>query len=100
MSVGRQSLFLDRLRESQLLTQPQLEELARLPEAQASDLQALARVILRRGWLSRYQLTQVAQGKAKELHIGPYILVEPLGEGGMGQVFKAHHQHMERVVAL
>lgn len=32
--------------------------------------------------------------------LGPYALLERLGQGGMGQVYKAHHQHLDRVVAL
>src|SRR5438552_1680614 len=100
MPVERQLTFLDRLRDSQLLAPEQLEQLAGLPEAQEADPSALARAVLKRGWLSKYQLNQVGQGKARELRIGPYVLLDRLGEGGMGMVFKAHHQHMQRVVAL
>lgn len=32
--------------------------------------------------------------------IGPYRLIEPLGQGGMGQVFKAFHPFMQRYVAI
>lgn len=32
--------------------------------------------------------------------LGPYLMLERLGEGGAGQVFKARHRKMERVVAL
>jgi serine/threonine protein kinase len=35
---------------------------------------------------------------AKQL--GQYALLEPLGEGGMGQVFKARHRLMDRIVAI
>jgi serine/threonine-protein kinase len=77
-----------------------LEELAALPEAQDPDPRVLGRVLLRRGLLTRYQINQVAQGRGKDLNIGPYILLDRLGEGGMGQVFKARHRHMQRTVAL
>jgi WD40 repeat protein/serine/threonine protein kinase len=100
MAVDRQNPFLGRLRESQLLEEAQLKELAGLSEAQEAEPTALARAVLKRGWLTKYQLNQVAQGKINDLRVGPYVLLDRLGEGGMGQVFKAHHQHMERTVAL
>jgi serine/threonine protein kinase/WD40 repeat protein len=100
MAADRNLLMFDQLRDSALLQPAQLEQLARLPEAQDPDPSSLARQVYKRGWLTRYQLSQVAQGRGKELRIGPYLLLDRLGEGGMGQVFKAQHEHMGRVVAL
>ncbi len=100
MAVAPKRRLLDELRASGLLRPEQLEQLARLPEADARDPRALARQVLQRGWLTRFQLTEVLHGRGKELHFGAYILLDRLGEGGMGQVFKAQHQHMSRVVAL
>src|SRR5262249_48811716 len=34
------------------------------------------------------------------LLLGPYVILDRVGEGGGGQVFKARHQKMNRVVAL
>jgi serine/threonine protein kinase len=34
------------------------------------------------------------------MSIGPYILLERLGEGGAGRVYKARHQKMDRVAAV
>jgi serine/threonine protein kinase len=65
-----------------------------------SDPQSLARQLLQRGWLTPYQINRLLADRAGELVVGPYILLERLGEGGAGQVFKARHQHMNRLVAL
>src|SRR5262249_42330727 len=92
--------LLERLRGCGLLDAAQVEELARLPEAGQPDPRALARIIVQRRWLTSFQINQVAAGRAKELRIGKYVLQERLGEGGMGQGYKAKQQHMNRVVAL
>src|SRR5262249_30983225 len=34
------------------------------------------------------------------LLLGPYLILDRLGEGGAGQVFKARHQKMNRIIAL
>ena len=55
---------------------------------------------MQRGWLTAFQINYLFQGKGNELTLGPYVLLERLGEGGMGQVFKARHLLMRRLVAV
>jgi len=50
--------------------------------------------------LTDYQAQALLEGKGNGLVLGNYVVLEKLGEGGMGQVFKARHRRMERVVAL
>src|SRR5262245_15114318 len=90
----------ERVRASGLLTDEQLAELKGLPETRDPDPHVLGRVLVQRGWLTRLQVNYLAQGKARDLRVGPYLLLDRLGEGGYGQVFKARHTTMDRVVAL
>jgi serine/threonine-protein kinase len=100
MPITSASGLVEALREARVLSPGQLDEVTRTLQAQFTDSRALAGELLGRGWLSAYQVNQLLQGRGAELVLGPYMLLERLGEGGMGQVFKARHQIMDRVVAL
>src|SRR4051812_19917527 len=60
----------------------------------------LGRVLLEREWLTPFQINEVSRGRAASLSVGPYLLLERLGKGGMGEVFKVRHRTMRRLAAL
>src|SRR5262249_19610903 len=60
----------------------------------------LVHELVRREWLTAYQVNQILQGKGGALTFGPFILLERIGEGGMGRVFKARQKMLDRVIAL
>lgn len=65
-----------------------------------ADAKTLARELLNRGWLTPYQANQLLTGRGQDLLLGSYVLLERIGEGGMGTVFKAHNWKLDRVCAL
>lgn len=90
--------LLDRLARLDCLSDAALEELRRtLADA---DGPVVAEALLRRGALTPYQLRMLCRGRGEELVLGNYVLLELVGEGGMGRVYKALHRTMNRVVAL
>src|SRR3712207_1998673 len=93
------STFVEHLRRSQLLEEQAIEEaVARLPED--APARAIAQVLVAQGLLTRYQRRQILAGKAQRLTLGQYRILELLGRGATGRVFKAVHASMDRAVAL
>jgi hypothetical protein len=50
--------------------------------------------------LTRFQATVLLEGRKIPLVLDRYVLLDEIGRGGMGAVYKALHQQMDRVVAL
>ncbi len=50
--------------------------------------------------LTVYQAKRFLSNKPHGLLVGRYIILDRIGSGSMGRVYKAHHQMMDRVVAI
>jgi serine/threonine protein kinase len=99
MAMLSPSELLDWLGQFQFLSAAQMNEI-RPSLASFPDTLSLAKELIRRSWLTPYQINQIMQGKQDQLVLGAYRLRERLGEGAMGQVFKAWSLRLERVVAV
>jgi len=94
--------FLRQVVASELLTAEDIAAIvAALPEdRRAGDGEQMARELVRQKKLTRYQAEQVYSGKGKTLVLGNYVVLDKLGQGGMGVVLKAEHKRLKRLVAL
>src|SRR4029079_14647565 len=78
-----------------------LAALEQLPGvADAADGDARAQRLTAAGKLTPYQAAGVRDRWFFELVLGNYEVLDRLGAGGMGTVFKARHRRMKRIVAL
>lgn len=64
------------------------------------DTHGLCKELLRRDWLTPYQVNQLLQGKGECLMFGPNRVLSRLGEGAMGTVFKAWNTRLGKLVAI
>jgi serine/threonine-protein kinase len=97
-STDRQT-FLANLRQSGLVRPDELKALAaRLPQTERGRV--VARALVERGVLTKFQAERLLVGITSGFVLGQYRILDQLGRGGMGRVFKAVHQTMNRVVAL
>jgi serine/threonine protein kinase/nitrous oxidase accessory protein NosD len=84
----------------QVLTSAQRTELESSLAPNIPEPRPLAAELIKRGWLTPFQVNLLFTNRGQELRLGPYTLLERIGEGGMGQVFKALHTVLRRVDAV
>lgn len=65
----------------------------------AAREQRLAAALVQLRVLNAWQASQLQAGRTK-FNLGPYSILDSIGQGGMGQVFKGEHTVLGRVVAI
>lgn len=91
--------FLKHLKDSGLIPQRDWRRVVEaLPKTDRGRVAARALVEL--GVLTKFQAELLLVGKTSGFFLGQYKILDAIGQGGMGRVFKALHQTMNRTVAL
>src|SRR5688572_11911840 len=89
--LGACEWFVWDLRRSGLIDRGPLDQivgefLKRNPRAEAP---ALAEYLVDQGTLTAFQAERILNGKTQGLVLGPYVLLDAIGQGSMGQVYRA-----------
>ena len=61
---------------------------------------ALISKLIKDGCVTEYQAEKFRTGQSSEIYFGDYIVIDKLGQGGMGTVLLAKHRRMDRKVAI
>lgn len=96
--------LLQRLQKEKLILTEDWERLSDTIQSaltrHATDEEMLLPLLVEHGLITEYQAGRIAAGTTFGLILGNYRVLERIGAGGMGIVFKAEHIYMRRMAAI
>lgn len=92
--------FLDRARETRLLTPDEIDDLARRPDAPRHGLAALCDFLQAQGALTPFQVARLRAGRGDDLAFAGYALTDELGPCPGGTAFRALHPSLRTPLVL
>jgi serine/threonine-protein kinase len=100
--LGACEWFVWDLRRSGLIERSTLDQLVSdyLKAHPRAEAPALAEYLIGQGLLTPFQAERILNGKSQGLVLGPYVLLDAIGSGSMGQVYKAASRNDDRLYAV
>jgi serine/threonine-protein kinase len=100
--LGACEWFVWDLRRSNLIDRGQLDQIIGefLNRHPGAEPPALAEYLVGQGTLTQFQAERLLQGKTQGFVLGPFTLMDALGTGSMGTVYKAHSKNDDQWYAV
>ncbi|MDW8241994.1 MAG: protein kinase [Thermogemmata sp.] len=100
--LGECEWFIWDLRRSGLIERSTLDQLVAdyLKNHPRAEAPALAQHLIELGLLTPFQADRLLNGKGQGLVLGPYVLLDAIGSGSMGQVYKASSRNDDKLYAI
>jgi len=100
--LGACEWFVWDLRRSGLIERSTLDQVVSdyLKTHPRAEAPALAEHLVSQGLLTPFQAERILNGKSQGLVLGPYVLLDTIGSGSMGQVYKASSRNDEQLYAV
>ena len=92
--------FGERLRRSRLVSRDEIQNAWDSLDKDHRSPLGLARSLVSQRKVTESQLRILIEDDSTPLVLGDYVIVDRVGEGGMGRVYRALHRKMQREVAL
>ena len=92
--------FVKHLVDSRLMSSDDVSTFCQAMPEQPQTGEELADALVCEKKLTRFQADRVIAGNCDGLVFREYVVRDKIGEGGMGEVYKARHRRMKRYVAI
>lgn len=100
MPVATSNEFLETLRRSGLLDETVLDEALSTYTGTTEESTKIAEYLIQKKLITSFQAKSLIAGRTKGLIIGAYKILDKIGAGGMGVVYLAEHDKLNRRVAI